>query len=145
MAFEVIPMPGEGTMYEEAPEVSVVSVVGKRPVVTIRYRANSIEEGKPQVYGEIQFLSVLEYRWDDFDHYYSPYENDEDLEFKLIRILDSQWVETMASKGWFQKYAGQRFGPQLSESRVKHFRIAFDDYGIFDVVALNIAIREFKE
>jgi hypothetical protein len=145
MAHEVIAIPGGSTTYEGTPEVQILSTTG-RPILSIKYVAAEYGEGKPQVYGEIKFLEVLEYRWVDFDHFYSPYDEDDEGEgLELIRITDSKWIEEMASKGWFQKYPGQRFGPGIDESRIKHYRLTFDDYGTFDVISFDITIRELVD
>jgi len=51
-------------------------------------------------------------------------------------------VENMASKGARRKHAGQRFGEVIKESEVKHYRLAFDEYGKFDVIALGVSVSE---
>jgi hypothetical protein len=142
MAYEVITIPGESTTYDDAPEVQIISNSSHRPIVIITYRAGLQEEGKAQLYGQIRFTGVLEYRWVDFDHLYSPYDDDQGEGFGLIQITDSKWIEAMASKGWFQKYPGQRFGPGVDESRIKHYRMTFDDYGAFDVIAFDFSVGE---
>src|SRR5437660_2945979 len=137
MAYEVIQMPGGGTSYEDSPKVQIISTTGL-PILTIKY-ASAFKEGSSQAYGEITFKGILEYRWVDFDHAYSPYEGDEQGEgFELIHITDSKWIEDMAAKGIFQKYPGQRFGPGIEESRIKHYRLTFDDYGQFDIIAFDV-------
>lgn len=146
MAYKVISIPGGSTTYDDCPRVQIISSDISKPTLIIKYIAGEFVENQPQLYGEITFLQVMEYRWVAFDYAYSPYQQDEQGEgFELIQIIDSKWIENIAAKGWFQKYPGQRFGPVIQESDVKHFRITFDDYGIFDIIAFDISVKEIFE
>ena len=52
-----------GTGYDDAPEITILSSSIELPIVTIKYRAGYLKKGEPQLYAEIKFSDVLEYRW----------------------------------------------------------------------------------
>ncbi len=147
MAYLKIDIPGGRTIYEDAPSVQIVCTASSWASLIIKYAAAEYVEGQPQLYGEITFKNVMEYRWVVFGYDYSPYSDDEyeGEGFELIQITDSKQVEDMASKSPFRYYPGKRFGPVIDESRVKHFRISFDDYGSFDVIAFDVSVRSLTE
>ena len=137
-----IPIPGGSTRFEDAPVVRIAGGGDEPMTVTITYNAAEITGGRPPLLAEITFISVLEYRWvAQFVDYY-PDDDEENFEFGLIQITDSKHIEDMAAKGPWRNYPGQRFGDVIAESNVKHFRIAFDNYGLFDVIALGVVVRE---
>ena len=146
MAYVVIAIPGGSTRYDDAPQVRILGASGESLSIVITYRATAIRPDQPPILGEITFLDVLEYRWiaDVVDYEEHP-QHHNDFEFGLIQITDSEYIKNMAAKGPWSHYPGQGFGPTIPESHVKHFRLAFDEYGRFDIIALGISIREIVE
>lgn len=137
-----IPIPGESTKYDEVPVVFVQSPRNQPLTLTIRYIANTIDPQGSVTYGEIIFHGVLEYRWIVSDVEYEDFaEHEGDYTFGLIQIEDSQYVERMAAKGPWRDFPNERFGGVIKEQDVKHYRIAFDDYGRFDVIALGVRVQ----
>jgi hypothetical protein len=129
MVYKRIKIPGGGTQFEDAPTIKILSASDQLPDIVIRYHAQETTGGQPPIFGEIAFQNVLEYRWiSDVLEYYS-YADDKDFEFGLIQITNSRYLEDIASKGRWPDALGHRFGPYLEESKVKHFRLAFDEYG----------------
>jgi len=109
---------------------------------TVTFRGSQRYEDREQIIAEVIFDDVLEFRWIEFDAGYEQYpEHDEDLAFGLIEIIDSAYVETMASYSRWRDYPGRRIRDQ-PESLVRHFRFGFDDWGSLDIIATKIAIRE---
>ena len=148
MAYKIIEIPGGTTTLDDAPQVQIIGSSGTGVTVVIKYNSSYIEEGKPSRFGEITFSGIFEYRWvkSDFEYEAHP-EHEGDYEFGLIEIMDSAYIEDMASKGSRRDYPGERFGfgRDFPESRVRHFRLAFDDYGRFDVIAVEVTIKEIDE
>lgn len=144
MAYKIIPIAGESTTREVAPRFEVVNTDGC-PIVIIRYHCRYIEEGPP-LYGQLTFSDVLEYRWiDDMIEYDDFPEHKDDYENGLIEILNSSYIENLKSKGYGHHVAGQRFGPYLPEKDVKHFRVGFDHYGTFEIIALKVDVQTAGE
>lgn len=146
MAYKVIEIPGGGTRLEDAPSVRILGASGEPVTLIIQYHARETVEGQPPLFGEITFFDVLEYRWiADFVDYEDYPEHEKDFEFGLVEIIDSKYIENMASKGPWRDFPGQRFGPGIKESSVRHFRIVFDEYGKFDIIAFEVSVRETSE
>lgn len=88
----------------------------------------------------LTFRNVLEYRCvdSDFEYYVA---DKEDFEFDLIEIKPSGLVELMARSGMHRVAGlGERLGGVVRESDVRHFRIGFDHYGVFDVLCLDLDV-----
>lgn len=146
MAHTVIAIPGGSTRFEDAPRVRILGASGESVSIVITYRASAIHPDQPLLWGEIIFSDVLEYRWiADFVKYEDHPRHQDDFTFGLIHITDSAYVKTMAAKGPWRHARGHGFGDVIPESHVKHFRLAFDEYGRFDIIALGVSIREMVE
>jgi hypothetical protein len=114
MAFRTIDIPGGSTSYEDAPSVRVIAAPDEDVSLVLAYRASSEAEGS--LFGEITFSSVLEYRWRSAENLYEEHsEHANDIAFGLIEVLDSRYIETMASHGKLN--------------------------GVFDVIALGVSVR----
>ena len=145
MAHTAIEIPGD----PGAAEVERVQIVGgtdESPTVIVTYGAAGRHADSPMVRAEISFSDVLEYRWKAFDLTYEDFpEHEEDYAFGLIEVTDSRYIENMAAKGPLRAQPGQRFGPFLKEADVRHFRLAFDDWGELNVVALGVSVKQLPD
>lgn len=146
MAFTKIDIPGGKTNWYAFPTVQVIGTTDESVTLVIRYHATERREHQPSLTAEVTFVDVFEYRWQaEFIEYEDLPCHRGDFTFGLIEILESQYVENMASKGSLRKYPGKRFGSGIAESDVRHFRIAFDDYGRFDVIAMGVKVEAVPE
>jgi hypothetical protein len=140
MTYKIIEIPGGSTTLDDGPNIKIVGASNEPVSVIVTYIAGGSVEGR--VFGEITFDNVLEYRWIagfvDYDDY--P-QHKQDYELGLIEVLNSAYVENMASKGPLRELSNQRFGAATKEKDVRHFRLGFDDYGCFDVIALAVSVR----
>ncbi|MET0645673.1 MAG: hypothetical protein ABW208_03570 [Pyrinomonadaceae bacterium] len=143
MAHRVIGIPGGSTKFDSAPSVRVEGAEDEPVKLVVKYHSRETTGGAAPMYGLITFTDVLEYRFVASFFEYEDYAGHErDFRFGLIEILDSEYVENMAARGARREHAGQRFGEVIKESEVKHYRLAFDDYGQFDVIALGVSVGE---
>ncbi|HWS90119.1 MAG TPA: hypothetical protein VN282_24330 [Pyrinomonadaceae bacterium] len=143
MAHQVIDIPGGSTMFDAAPSVRVEGAEDEPVTLVVKYRSKWIVPGEAPAFGLITFTDVIEYRFvATFFGYEDHAGHESDFRFGLIEIVNSAYVENMASKGARRKHAGQRFGEVIKESEVKHYRLAFDEYGKFDVIALGVSVSE---
>ena len=142
MAYKLIEIPGASTLHEYNPEVRILGVSDGPISLVITYHAGETEEGRSYL-GEITFSQVLEYRWiSSLSPYEDIPEHKQDRAFGLIEILHSAYVENMASKGMRREYPGERFGNGLKDADVKHFRLSFDEYGKFDIIAIEVSVKK---
>lgn len=141
MPFRKIAIPGGSTKFDSGPTVTIIGPSDHPVSITITYNARDISGNRAPLLGELTFLNVLEYRWvSDVAEYY-PYDDEDQFDFGLVQIFRSKLIEDMASKGRWRDMPNQRFGPYLDEQAIKHFRIMFDEYGYFDIIALDVHIR----
>ena len=145
MNFKLIDIPGGSTMTDDSPDVKIVCPSDSPLTLIIKYHSNWIGRGEPPRLGEITFSSVLEFRWIDEACEYFQFPEERDHGYGLIEILNSKHKENMASKMQWKDRSGKRFGPTVEESDVHHFRLAFPYYGCFDIIALEVSIREIPE
>lgn len=87
----------------------------------------------------IEFIHVLDFRFYDFELGLEP-PNSEDFEFGLIELRSSTLLERFVSTGAVRRTAM----PVTNESDLHHYRIAFDDHGIYDVVCVDIRVSREK-
>jgi hypothetical protein len=138
MTHRVIPIPGDSTRCEDAPKLRISGGGNDAATVTVEYRASYIVPGEPQLKGQITFRDVLELRWiEDFAAYEEHPQHEHDYDCGLIEVLDSAYVEMMASKGREHVHPGKRFG-LIPESDVHHYRMTFDHWGTLNVIALGV-------
>jgi hypothetical protein len=145
MTHKDIPIPGGTTNSEDSPEVRIIHISEHPLALIIKYISQSTKKGEPRIFGEITFSNVLEYRWIESEYIYFPFPEENDYERGLIEILNSKHIENMASKGYQKKLSGKPFGPFVKESDVHHYRLAFPEYGYFDIIALGISMKEISE
>ncbi len=141
MAYIVIPIPGGGTTLDDRPVVQVVSERNQMVKLIIKYKSCHSDEG-PR-FGELTFTPVFQYRWTYDEVDYNEFESDaEDYEFGgLIEIIDSAYLADILAKT--EKYHGQQgFIAYKKFYNIRHFRLGFDEYGVFDIVAADVLVRE---
>ena len=144
MAHKTIEIPGGTTSDDEGLAVLVTTCHDQPTTLSFRYLSGGTEEHP--IFGEIIFTNVFEYRWKaDFAIYEDYAEHDGDGTLGLIEIISSRYIEAMASKGRLRNHPGIRLGLGVDESQVRHFRIGVDDHGRYDIIALNVSIREIAE
>jgi hypothetical protein len=144
MAYLTIPIPGGSTRFEDAPVIRITGGGDEPLTVTICYNAAETTGARSPLLAEVTFTNVLEYRWVAHFVDYYPDDDEGNFEFGLIQIVDSKHIEEMAAKGPWREYPGRRFGDVIAEAEVKHYRMAFDDYGLFDIIALDAVAREVR-
>jgi hypothetical protein len=140
MSYREIDIPGGSTKFDDSPQVHIAAKSGEFATLTLTYISGVSRDGQPPPLANITFTGVIEYRW---MHYMYHYLNGDGIgRFRLMEIINSEYVEEIAANSPWRRYSGRRFGPSVRESEVKHFRLAFDDYGIFDIIASDVSIRE---
>ena len=144
MSYTILSIPGGTTCREDDPVVRISSVPDGPISLIVDYCASYIQDGP--LYGEIVFSNILEYRFQvDFVEYEDLADHRDDYEFGLIEIHNSAYIENMASKGANAQFHGQRFGQVIQESEIKHYRLAFDEYGRFDVICFGVSAKVITE
>jgi len=140
VVYEVVPGAYLGTGADDAPEVRVLTRrAGNSTDLSISY--HSFSEGKPDLFTTITFPNVVEYRWVDGD-WDRIWPHPEDHEFTLIEIFNSELIERMIQSSPYRNDpTGERLGGALRESDVHHYRISFDNHGIYDVISTQCAIE----
>ncbi|HTP09105.1 MAG TPA: hypothetical protein VMP08_12695 [Anaerolineae bacterium] len=145
MNFKLIDIPGGSTMSDDSPDVRIMCPSEQPLTLSIKYQTHMIVSGQTPRYAEVTFSSVLEFRWVEEEFEYFQFPEQRDHGYGLMEILDSMHKENMASRMQWKDRPGKRFGPALAESDVHHFRLAFPKYGCFDVIAVEVSIREIVE
>ncbi len=147
MQFINIPIPGKSTAFVNGPWVEVQGIADEAVHLVLKYIFNWLPDGK-KVYGEFRFKNVFEYRFRTFENLYEDFPELEHYPpgvscFGLIDIQGSPYIENLLSKGPLRNYPGERLGHVLKESDLHHYAVSFDDYGAFDILALEVSVREY--
>ena len=134
MAHVIIPIPGDGTQFEQCPTLTFTGGTRSSVAVTIRYRALPDSSR----FGYVAFSGVLECRWIKSGLQYEDHtQHQEDRSPGLIEIVDSAYVTTMDMLGW-QHQPGRL---RNYKDPVRHFRMEFEKWGQLNVIATGIAVR----
>ena len=156
-------MPGLTVLNTSAPQVLISGDRDTGVELTLSYRFYGEYDptidyrSKPKQFGEIVFTSVIEYRfcWAEYEYDDFPEIQNlgtqrilERLKERLIKpgldeIVGSPYIENMLSTNRFSHFA-DRMGGVITESDVKHYRISFDKYGRFDILALGVHTRQYE-
>ncbi|NWJ98095.1 MAG: hypothetical protein HXX20_20250 [Chloroflexi bacterium] len=139
--YKIIKIPGDSTEADNEPKIQILGG-GHNPLEFIIKYHTGLLKGTKLVIGKITFTNVLEYRWISDVVWYYPYGDDKNFTFGLVEIFKSKYIEDMASKGKFRNYSDKRFGPTIDEINIRHFRLSFDEYGYFDIIAFRVDIEE---
>lgn len=150
MKYKVLEIPGNTTIYEDNPEVTVIRNHLSGPHLSIKYAAVPLQHlpsHTVHTYGLLIFSHVLEYRWVHGDVSYPHFTNDTSDgsgEFTLIEIEDSKWIEMMTlQSGYLQ--AIKLYPERLRKITIIHYRLTFDEYGVFDILARDFMSKEIVE
>ena len=158
MAYRIVELPGikkyeEHRSYWSGAYFRGIRMMGQpdEPIVIealFRNINKSVDEDLPAPhYFKLVFDNVLEYRFVASCVYYedlSPHEPD--FEFGVIEILDSEYIGNLIAKGGHGDCPlGQRLGRGdargMDERKVRHFRMAFDEWGKLDILTFNFSIE----
>lgn len=133
--------PELGTSWDDQPVVAVVNRSNHSTTLVLVFVTTPGDDSTPVRRSRLTFHSVWYYRWIEWDLGYEP-DNTEDYEFALIEVLDSELVGDIRARG---KYLND--GPTsdlksvLGPDRPRHFRIAFDDHGMYDVLCDSVDVE----
>ncbi len=126
------------TQFADAPRVSLNALSGSTDAV-IEFDSSLIEPDGENWVTDVRFVHVIDFRFTDFElGLKEQMANPDDLENRLIEITDSDILRAFARAGSLSRTAI----PVLAEKDLRHYRISFDDHGIYDVVCTGIEITE---
>lgn len=125
------------TRYAEAPQVRF-DVKGDVTVVTMAFNSSLLGPDRHYWVTEIRFIHVLDFGFKDFDLGLDLV-NPDDFKYALIEVRESEIIRRFRETGALVRVAS----PVVNVDDLRHYRIAFDDHGTYDVVALGIEASEF--
>jgi hypothetical protein len=137
MSYQVIPIPGESTRYEDAPIIEIMTQSDEALAIRIKYYARAISDGSGAHFGVINFIDVLRFGWVDDAADLEAFDGSlKDFKFGLIEITDSPDVEAL--KIHYRNIHHVAATP-------RHFRIGFDDFGRIDIIAISLSVMEVDD
>ncbi len=143
MAYKILGGDEFRTFYEDEPLVKIISKRDELVTIELTYHVAEARPGDDAAFTKLTFVDVYEYRFIGPDHDYA-WTNEEDFEFTLIEITDSEQVKRLLGSGIYGSRAvGTRLGA-LAETDLHHYRIGFDEYGTFDILCLNVRDEQFR-
>jgi hypothetical protein len=110
------------------------SFATERLDLQMAFAASPIVGGSCQI-ASIAFQGVLDLRFYDWE-LGRQMPNEDDYEFSLIEIRDSEIVDAFAESGVLSRSPN----PVVHLSGLRHFRIGFNDFGTFDVICLDVSV-----
>jgi hypothetical protein len=141
MGHKEVTEPPLRTKFASTVRVRVLGDVDTRIGLQLEF-PSAPSEGGQRRFSRVTFKSVFEYRWVFSETEYFAFDR-RDFKFSLIEIIDSEQVKAMVNLGMLASQPeGKRLGQVADERSVRHFRIGFDDYGTFDVIALEVEIEK---
>lgn len=144
MSYKSIPIPGGGTHLDDRPMVEVVSEPYVLVKLIIRYNCSYSDQ--PARLGELLFSHVLQYRWTYGEIDYDDFPSDAtDYTFGLIEIIDSPYIVDIIDKTEKQRGKDKGIIYYMNHWEIHHFRIAFDEYGQFDILCTDVLVREIED
>ncbi len=143
MAHRVIEIPFGSTILEDNPVVEVVRKPGEMVNLIVKY--DSCYSGEGNRMGELTFVKVFQYRWTYGEIDYDDFESDpSDYAFGLIEITDSRHIADILAKTEKQRAKDSGLVLYMKLYNVRHFRLGFDEYGYFDILAADVCVREIE-
>lgn len=129
------------------PSISVSGTANTPLELKLSYQAES--DDAQEVIGEIVFRNVFEYRWvSEMISYEEFVEHRGDGGLCLYEILNSRYVAKIAPNTYSPSEVSEDqvlVAGVIPVSHIRHFRIGFDDYGSFDVLAEDVLIRKASQ
>ncbi len=83
----------------------------------------------------LRFARVLDLRFSDFELGLDA-PNHQDFAYALIALVDSEILKSFAHSKALTRTAM----PVLNHSDLHHYRIAFDDHGVYDIVCVRVEV-----
>ena len=124
------------TQFAGAPRVALGASLGSNEAV-FEFDSSLLDSGGFNWVTVVRFMRVLDFRFFDFElGLEDQMTNSGDLEYCLIEIIDSGLVRAFVATGALRRTAV----PIVAEEDLRHYRIAFDDHGIYDVVCLGVEL-----
>lgn len=122
------------TQFASAPRVRLEAPL-KSPEAVLEFVSSPVDSDGFNWITVVRFTRVLDFRFFDFelgleDQIPNPY----DLEYSLIEITDSDLLRAFSATGALLRTAS----PVVTQEDLRHYRIAFDDHGIYDIVCLGV-------
>jgi len=124
------------TQFADAPRVTL-SGAGGSTEATMEFDSSVVDSSGLNWVTIVRFVRVLDFRFFDFElGLEEQMVNSNDLENGLIEVTDSGLIRAFAAAGSLRRTAV----PIVNEEDLRHYRIAFDDHGIYDVICLGIEL-----
>ncbi|MEU7166053.1 hypothetical protein AB0A70_15620 [Streptomyces morookaense] len=143
MASKNVGGPELSTSWADKARVEVKTyTAGNNPSLVIEYARGATPQGTVR----LRFDQVMSYEWIGFD-YYCLVSNQDDIEFSLIELANSEKLRTLAEKARLPGMLIQD-GKVKYEGRVvlHHYRLGFDEHGTYDVICGEpVAITSFAD
>lgn len=130
------------TSFEGAPDVSIVNVENGETTLSISLHAEPINDKHESLHTVITFGKVRLYSFHE-SAFGGPPENPRDRSLRLIEVTDSELKAWHFDHG-FREMVEQTspFGERPAEADYRHYRIVFDEHGTYDVICLDLDIRQ---
>lgn len=141
MAHRIIGGDEMRTVYEDAPELKIISNRDELTTIQLTYHSAPAKPGDRARLTRLTFTNVFEYRFVASEQEYS-WTDDEDYEFTLIEILNSGQIKRLLDSGMYRNDPPGTRLSGIDEARLHHYRIGFDEYGTFDILCLGIRDEE---
>ncbi|HET6215160.1 MAG TPA: hypothetical protein VFE14_20010 [Micromonosporaceae bacterium] len=120
------------TRFAYAPEVAVSAVPDGPTSVRMSYPSSVGGLGRTPQTTTLTFRNVLDFRFREFE-LGLDLNDPPDTRFALISLPDSGLLRAFRTAGRIRRLAGT-----IREEDLKHFRIAFDEHGTYDVVCTGV-------
>lgn len=109
------------------------------PIVNLNGVNTIIKYGNENIQVEIFFKIVYGFKYTDFE-----YINTIEYAFGLVEIEDSGWInELLDSWKKRDRPISEAFGKELS--KIHHYRLCFDEYGMYEVICKSLEIYSTLE
>jgi hypothetical protein len=155
MQVKNVPIPGNNIQRYNGPWIEIQGEQDQRINLIIRYDKYPGDDWI-KLHCALTFTGVLEYRFKLQEIEYDDFAElkDHDLENRKLRAEDpteihlgglleiqgSPYAENMITRGRW-KY----FMTHIPKKNLKHYRISFDEYGRFDILALGVSVTVEEE
>ena len=122
------------TSFADAPAVSLEGQGGSTECV-LRFDSSPVDADGLNWVTILRFAHVLDFRFSDFE-LGLELSNHDDFAYTLLRMVNSELLRRFVDSAALHRTAR----PVLDDSDLRHYRIAFDDHGTYDIVCTGIEI-----